>query len=415
VLMARRGDPGPYRSALDLPSVVEMLEQIRGAKPLTRLVARKHRAEVLRIEGEVRHIAGLVDSFYALLGDRHWVFHDSMNTEVIESVVQLGADDAELGVIQLYETPDALESMIRALTRFPQLRARMDLIDRAAEDYREGRHYSTVLVLLTVMDGFVNDLEPAQRRGLHAREANEMAGWDTVVGHHLGLSHAHATFVRRFTKTSDEEVHELYRNGIVHGMLTNYDNVVVATKAWNRLFAVSDWAKSLERQALPPAPPRARDLFRQVRALDEAKKALAEWQPRSVEGGTAGIQDEPLFVLTLEFLVAWRSQNYGRMGALLSSMIQESTPGKTAGMVRENWSEHQLMSFSINRLDYTSPAVCEVDAELAMTAQTRSARLRWIREGEDGMAVTPNEEGVWRLVAWGPWAVFQGANRDQEP
>ena len=128
----------------------------------------------------------------------------------------------------------------------------MPLVEHAREDYFNGRYYSVVLVLFSVMDGFVNDVDTSQRRGLHARDPSEMSAWDSVVGHHLGLSHAHAEFTKSTFKTSDEPVVELHRNGIVHGTLVNYDNVVVATKAWNRLFAVADWARSLAKEKAEP-------------------------------------------------------------------------------------------------------------------------------------------------------------------
>jgi hypothetical protein len=78
----------------------------------------------------------------------------------------------------------------------------------------------------------VNDVETADRRGLHAREAGEMVAWDSLVGHHMGLAHAHQTFTKTFRRISTEEVRELYRNGIVHGTLVNYDNDFVSAKAW---------------------------------------------------------------------------------------------------------------------------------------------------------------------------------------
>jgi hypothetical protein len=36
--------------------------------------------------------------------------------------------------------------------------------------------------------------------------------------------------------------------------LVNFDNDIVATKAWNRLFAVADWAASRQKRAIPPDP-----------------------------------------------------------------------------------------------------------------------------------------------------------------
>lgn len=67
-----RGDVKPYGSALDLPSVAEMLRQIQGYKLITRVIGRKHRGELLDLERKVRELAGLVDRFYELLGPRNW-------------------------------------------------------------------------------------------------------------------------------------------------------------------------------------------------------------------------------------------------------------------------------------------------------------------------------------------------------
>ena len=69
-----------------------------------------------------------------------------------------------------------------------------------------------------------------------------MTARDSVVGHHLGLTHSMKTFRTTIKKRVDDEVFEVYRHGIVHGAVVNFDNVVVATKAWNMLFAVADWA-----------------------------------------------------------------------------------------------------------------------------------------------------------------------------
>jgi hypothetical protein len=150
----------------------------------------------------------------------------------------------------------------------------------------------TVLSLIPVMDGFVNDVETDPRRGLHTREDDEMAAWNSVVGHHQGLTLAHRTFTKTFKKTSDEEVHELYRNGIVHGMLTNFNNVVVATKTWNRLFAVADWALSREKQAIPPEPkPSLRALFGQIAENQRTQRALDAWQPRTLTPDDPGFEE----------------------------------------------------------------------------------------------------------------------------
>lgn len=51
------------------------------------------------------------------------------------------------------------------------MQPRIGLLQKALADYEAGRYYSTVLVLLSVTDGFVNDLDTAARQGLYTRAA----------------------------------------------------------------------------------------------------------------------------------------------------------------------------------------------------------------------------------------------------
>ena len=169
-------------------------------------------------------------------------------------VIAESAVTAEQRLIEYYKTVERIEVPLGRLHRFDAMRPRIPLLVKALRDYEAGRYYSTVLVLLSVMDGFVNDLDAANRQGLHARPEEDMVAWDSVAGHHLGLSHAHQSFIKGFYKTDTTEVTELFRNGIMHGTLVNFDNDVVATKAWNRLFAVADWADARQRRARPVEP-----------------------------------------------------------------------------------------------------------------------------------------------------------------
>lgn len=414
--MAPVSPPDPYRSVRDLPSVAEMLEQIRSGKLLTRFVARDQRASLEAIERQVDEIVRVVDGFYDRLGDRHWIFHESMSTDLGKRLLTRTAEEAEELLIANYQDPEMLGFMIQRLWHFPEMRARRRMIRRAREDYEAERYDSTVLLLIAVMDGFVNDFETDPRRGLHAREDEEMAAWDSVVGHHRGLAQAHRTFTKTFKKTSDEEVHELYRHGVVHGMLTNFNNLVVATKAWNRLFAVADWALSREKQAVPPDPkPSLAELFGQVLENQRARQAVDAWQPRTLTPDDPGFEGEPIYALVVEVLEAWKAKNYGRMAAQLASLTREDTLGKNAGRVRDEYMLFELENFRIVRLDFQAPVICEIDAELTIDGETKSGRMRWIRETDEGEPAIPGHEaGEWRFMTWGPLAMFDAANEREE-
>ena len=398
---------GPYGSANDLPSVIEFKQQLQGMKVLTRFVARSERARVRDLEAQLDRLTKGVDDFYALLGPRNWVYHDMLPFEDVLALVSQPADVAEQALIDMYADAGKLRFMVGRLWQFEVMHSRLSLLDRAREDHVAGRYYAVVLVLLAVMDGFVNDLDVQRRRGLHAREADELAAWDSVVGHHLGLTTAHHTFTRSFFKTSDEPVRELYRNGIVHGTLTNFDNAIVASKAWNRLFAVADWAASVENAKMEKPPKETwREIGAQIMANARAKRALEEWSPSVLTADDEAFSTDPACVQVVEFLDAWRRGNYGVMAALIPPTLAEETLRKTAGRMRNDFAEHMLKDYKILRVEFVAAAIAEAHVELNFGDGVLPAKLRWIREGEDGLAATPHVVGEWRLYTTGPWAML---------
>jgi hypothetical protein len=348
-----------------------------------------------------------VDRFYDLLGDRHWIFHESLNLEKVKAVLDLEPDEAERALIGMYRDQDWFRFMKMGLRRFSAMRDRMDLVEKAARDYTDDRFYACVLVLLTVMDGFVNDLDPARRRGLHTREADELAAWDTVVGHHMGLTNAHSTFTKGSYKLSNDPVHELHRNGIIHGMLVNYDNIIVATKAWNRLFAVADWATSIEKKNKPTEPERSwGEIFDQIGKNQAAKRALDEWRAKKLLATDPTFLDEEVVSRSTAYLNAWKRRNFGFMAELISPQLVENSKSATAGTIRNEFEGWHLKGYKVVAADFEAPAVCEIDVDLELDDQVRHARMRWIREDADGMPAMPNEPGTWYLYLWGPWAML---------
>jgi hypothetical protein len=406
---------GPYGSASDLPSVVELREQLQGMKALTRFIARGEHARVREVEAQLERLTSGVDDFYALLGPRNWVYHEMLPFEDVLALVARPADVAELALIDVYADAETLRFMVGRLRRFDVMRPRLDLVDRAREDHAAGRYYAVVLVLLAVMDGFVNDLDVQRRRGLHAREADELAAWDSVVGHHLGLTSSHHTFTRSFFKTSDDPVCELYRNGIVHGTLTNFNNAVVASKAWNRLFAVADWAASVEN-AKVEKPPKAtwREIGAQIMANARAQRALDEWSPSVLTPEDGAFTTDPACARIVKFLNAWRRGNYGAMAAFIPSMLADGSLGKTAGRIRDDFAEHALSGYKVLRVDFAAPVVAEAHVELQFGDGASPGKLRWLREGKDGRAATPDAVGEWYLYTTGAWAMLHPPGDEED-
>ncbi|WP_044506441.1 hypothetical protein [Gordonia sp. KTR9] len=395
----------PYGSARDLPSIREMEQQMAALKALGFLL-RKHQRQQLRdLRREHNHITTMVDTFYALLGERNWVFTSDLNLRALEHVVS--ADDAvtaEKRLIEYYKTATRIEFPLRRLLRFEAMRPRLPLLQNALDDYENGRYYSTILVLLSAMDGFVNDLETATRQGLHARPAEDMVAWDSVAGHHMGLSHAHQSFVKGFYKTDTAEITDLFRNGIMHGTLVNFDNDVVATKAWNRLFAVADWAEARERQTRPVEPtPTMRELIGRWKIVQDQRAKIEKWHAYQYEPGTSTDHPSEVATASADFLTRWQKQQWGPVGAhFMELRLNRSSVGRLAEEAKDLYKGLSLTAWTIIRVRHVAAAVAHADVELVVNGNTYRTDLRWVRVDETGDTASEWQPGRWLLSMYGP-------------
>jgi hypothetical protein len=260
------------------------------------------------------------------------------------------------------------------------------------------------------MDGFTNDVEKVHR-GLHARSAEEVQSYDTAVGHHMGLTSTQASFRRSFTLRDDAEHFDLSRNGILHGNLTNYDNVIVASKAWNRLFAVIDWAASLEREAKPKeAEPTWSEVMHKLSALSEHKKSMAAWTPSS--GVVGSPDDHDVHSSTraaVTFLDLWSRSNWGHLADHFMQIGKGDYALATPKEIRASFSPYKLDAYRILSYETQAPSIAEVQVELDVGGQTFPAVLRMAFAADDGdTRVEGLQEGAWKMVFRNPEAF----NRD---
>lgn len=103
--------------------------------------------------------------------------------------------------------------MITRMNRFSDMRPRIPLLEKAEQDYLQGRYYSSILVTATVMDGFVDDAFRSDgRKGLHARESEELHVGDCVATVWDGLPSVQKAFMKLIRARMDEPVCAVYRN-----------------------------------------------------------------------------------------------------------------------------------------------------------------------------------------------------------
>ena len=397
----------PYGSARDLPSYQEMDRQIQGGKLLTRFIARNQRSEFLEIERQLNHVVAVVDRFYDRLGSLNWIFHELLPLSNIEAILDQTTtpEEAEQKLIEIYRETDKLAFWTLWLYGVEGLRERSRQIERAREHYFADQFDSATLHLIAVMDGFVNDFEPDRRRGLVSRDPDDMTAWDSVVGHHLGLTNALKAYHKTVKKRVDEEVYELHRHGIVHGAITQFDNVVVATKAWNMLFAVVDWATATKKSRQPePAKTSFGEVLRQMASNRKIKKELGAWKPSRLSVSDVSFKDHEIYTLTVQFLNGWRECNFGALARLPSRWLdkRDTTIGQMAGRLREVFGGFTLSEFRVTEVENTAPAIWLSTGEATVNDSPGTFECRWIVEEADGSFGYGSTSAQWRLVFCDP-------------
>ena len=385
-----------------------MRQQLKAFKALTLFMMRGKRREIGELETRMKEMADRVDAFYDRLGSRHWVFNDWMNVSEVGSILEETStpEEAEHRLIELYRDPEATKWHLLRLRGVAGLRERHHLLVRAREDYDAGRFDACTLLLISVMDGFVNDFEASRRQGLAARDADEMVAWDSVTGHHLGLTNALKPFLKTIKKRIDEEVFEVHRHGIVHGSVVKFNNVVVATKAWNLLFAVVDWSiatsKKAKEDAKPPTPT-LRETLGRLAEHGRKKKAREQFEPWTISSESETFDKDELVVQTRFFFEAWQKKQWGRLVPLMPpQLIGQKSSGQAAEYTKSWFDVHEVTDVVLERVEYTQSSVAEARGEATIDGTRGDLRLRWIRYDEEGNLALNDERGSWHLAVVAP-------------
>lgn len=415
--MARPSDlAGPYKSVAQLPSLTETSQQLLGLSFINLFRGRAARQETAEMRRDFAKLVREVDAFCELVGPRNFVYFDFLNHTTVQNIlaaVDGNADEAERLLVAHLSDDEVLRRYVQQVRFRDGLRPRWPLIERALDDQAAGRYYAVVLVLLAVMDGYVNDLNPGARQGLHSRDPKDMVGWDNAISHHLGLSNAHVSFTKRCDKTTEEEAIELHRHGIVHGTIINYDNPVIAAKAWCRLFAVVNWADSLDAKKKKEAEPPPLSLRQTLRRLAEHgekmrlyEEGMEAWNRRSLVPGDEDFEGDEVKAVTERYLSAWQTGRIGLMAELIPHSLAKDSPKKTAFMVKEEVADFDLTSFTVDGVDPVAPAVAETRVTLVITARPSRAPYGGSERGTTAIRLTPNVDGAWHVMSWGPYAIM---------
>ncbi len=397
-------------SAEELPTVKELRCQIAFLKPFAFIFGGlRGMREVKALEDKLDRQTSVIDGFYSLLGDRGWVFSDALSVEQMQLIVEKNNDPsiAEKDLISYLKEGKAIDVALNKLNRYEDMRPRLPLLRKASKDYLEGRYYSVVLVLIAVMDGFVNDFDKTVRRGLHARSPEEMHAEDCVAAMWAGLPAVQRTFVKSFHAREDAEVYSVFRHGMMHGMVTNFDNEVVASKAWCMLFGVCDWADSIaldkekerERQGKEPLRTSMKRHGESSKKLVEDEKRLGQWSSRPVDLSNPLAEDRELVNACANYFGYWQKGNYGRLAGCLANPAKKPI-GKMAGEAREAYSSCAIDQYKIESIERSAAAVADVHVSLKSKKRNWNSCIRFVRMDDNETPCCDWRPGEWKVVRW---------------
>ena len=235
----------------DIPHYKNLADQMQMLGCLSTLLpflfTKDQRMKLKLMRKEVEELRRLPDEFNALFLDRGWVYFGSMNGDLVKDCVALGQtgklDEAEHVLIDFYRGD--IRYLVYPLRNLPGFKERYDLLIKALDDYRDKRYHACVPVFLMITDGVVNQV---LKKNLGAfAENTDLNLYDSTVGHSSGLPSLIKIMSATHKATNTDEILIPYRNGILHGMDVNYDNVYVATKSLAVLFAVADWIRDYKK------------------------------------------------------------------------------------------------------------------------------------------------------------------------
>ncbi|MCU4744606.1 hypothetical protein [Natronoglomus mannanivorans] len=374
-------------------------------------------ANLEKMQKQAYELAEIPDRFNDLFASEGWIIYDSMDMDVAKTAIgKAESDDMDAAEQVLVEchSPDTVERKLQTMYRVEAFRPRMELAEKALEDYAADRYHACIPVVLLLMDGLVQQLHVdvhGEGRGMFCEDA-DLTAWDSIAAHSEGLERF-VELLRKGRKTTrTEEITFPYRHGILHGMDLGYDNEIVAAKCWAALFAVREWAVKAENDELTPPPeesePTVDEILEQERRIQEIKKQGDQWEPRDIVVGrdvpvTGKPEDfeegTPEHGL-VKFLHWWKKDNYGYMAEV--QRTYEGDP-ENPGLISDQFRNIDLHSFELIEIEDFSPVFTDITVEVDVSRfggrTIKEKELRVTRMGDDGKSAIPGvDDGTWVLT-----------------
>ena len=419
----------------DNPSLAKQRKDIRGAEQFKKIVDSNHLDELKdlgididKISYELSVVPELAEQFEILsnLPDRFnqhftkygWIALGSMNFEIMKNSVELAdagkLENAEKLLIDYYDK--IISYQVSWLSAVEEFQPRMELIEKAKEDYLEGRYYACIPIILMMIDGIIADVKKTtDQKGFHA-EGTNLEVSDSIAAHVSGLTELQKEMIKDRKKTRTEEITIPYRNGILHGRDLGYANKTVAVKTWATLFAVKEAIIDMKKEPKEKSELTLMDAIKIHKETQNLVNKTKKWKPRVLkvninfpESGNSSNYGkgtpEKVFV---EFLEFWIKNNYYEMVKRMSFTFAEGhNPKKFAGELRDDvLPGRKLLKYQLLNIKDESVYISVIEVNLEIQDKRNPSIkyvFRIVHEDDKGnLIVRGDTEGSWKIMALYP-------------
>ena len=366
--------------------------------------------EVLKLERQLEALRALPDRFESLFSGRGWVLVESVELQVVQRAVAIaeeeGLDEAE-GLLADHFNPAWVGARLAALQHVPGFGGRFEQAAMALEDYRAGRFHTSVLMTLTLIDGWVRELytRDSQWRQPVAEDGQSVA-WDVIGALPAGLANLHQVAEEPPAMVGEEEMTVPTGDGADAGEYKQR----VAAKCWAALFALGEWVTRAEEEDVPPpqlelAVERAvRESIEQTRQIPAEAGGAGRWKPRQVVVGESvpafgRAEDYPAGTperQVVDFLNRWEEGDDEAMARCYAPLVRA-----TAADVQSKLGPEGLLGFELREIREVTSVVADVQAALMLKAAGEVSRaiyeFRLVATGAEGQLASPTGDHV----AWG--------------
>ena len=367
-------------------------------------------------------LAKLIEEFHEAFSELGWLISESTNIETAKAALaahkDCRVDDAEDLLATDYEG-ERLHFVVTRLCQTEGFKLRKEQLQEALTLTQETRYLAAVPLLFIVADGVGEDVfqKSIFTSGVNLEELNSLAGQSDALPKLI----CEICRIRR--KTTIEHISFPYRNGILHGRDLGYGNRLVTAKCWSFLSNIADVirAREAEEALNPPSNPSLSETLANYVQTKDLSERIEAWTPRPVFEGRINVfaeseiaffdSGEPEAAL-VEFLQAWKKNNFGRMGAL-TVYFDNRKVSRRAGEIREILQGLKLIDAAIVRIIDSTPAVTKITVDLTfcVDGEKRNDQFVFTMNYVDGSGeptLRGEEVARWSVIpSYQGWAIEQ--------